>query len=262
MIVGALLWWAVKVRRDPLAHVPARPNRLMPESVLLPVIVWLLSGSIFAMVARRALDGDLLDAGMIWSGNAAQIVGGSACLWVAAKFFDGGTKRFLLGDGRIVRQVVVGVGYLLASLALCAVVLAATAALLSRIDPHYYYFDHQVIDAVRGDKVSLLTLWIGTVLIAPIAEELFFRGILQTCLENLLRSRWITVVLTGAIFGAIHAGAGDSPQPHVVPALMVLGVMLSVLYLRTGSLVAPIVLHSLFNTKTLLWETLSRSGAA
>ena len=50
----------------------------------------------------------------------------------------------------------------------------------------------------------------------------------------------------------------SDPQPHVVLPLAVLGVLLGVLYLRTGSLLGPIVLHALFNAKTLLWETLPR----
>ncbi len=260
LTIGTLLFWAVRSRRDPLACAPDRVNRFLPEAVLLPMLVWMLAVSALGMAAERWLTGDLLDAAMIFSGNAAQLLGAVACLLVASRFFEGGAKRFLIGRSPVRRQLVSGLGYFLSSQAVCPAVLYATVALLTRIEPQYVFFQHDVIDALRGGKVALAALWIGTVLIAPVAEECFFRGVLQTTLENLLKSRWIALSLTAAIFGAIHAGGGDTPQPHVVPALTVLGVMLGVVYVRSGSLVAPIFLHALFNAKTLVWESLAQSG--
>ena len=48
-------------------------------------------------------------------------------------------------------------------------------------------------------------------------------------------------------------------QPHVVAPLIVLGVILGYVYERTGSLVAPITLHLLFNFKTMLFSTIAGS---
>lgn len=260
LTVAYLLYWSLWKRRDPLADVPARSNQVVPEAVLLPVLVWLICGSGLSMLSGDSVVGKLSGAWMIWAGNVAQLFGALACLWVGAKFFRGGVKRFLFGDLRIARQSVAGIGYLLAALSLCYWVMAAVSLILNRVDPNYNFHEHQVIDALRGEELPIVTIWIGTVLIAPLAEELFFRGLLQTCLENLVRSRWICVICTAAIFGAIHAGGGDTPQPHVVPALTLLGILLGMLYIRTGSLVAPVVLHALFNAKTLLWETLAPAG--
>ncbi len=260
IVLGTALYWIIRVRRDPLADVPLRPNGLTPESVLLPMLVWMITGSALSFMVDHNLEGDALAGGMIWAGNAAQLLGAGACLWVAARFFEGGTKRFLLGDGQVRRDAVAGIAYLLAAMALCPLVLAGTERLVVLLDPQYTFSNHEVINALRHRKVPTITLWLGTVVVAPIAEECFFRGVLQTTLENLMRRRWIPVLLTAAVFGAVHAG-GDTPQPHVVPALMALGVLLGMLYLRTGSLVGPVVLHALFNGKTLLFETVSHGGA-
>ncbi|MET0771125.1 MAG: CPBP family intramembrane glutamic endopeptidase, partial [Solirubrobacteraceae bacterium] len=91
---------------------------------------------------------------------------------------------------------------------------------------------------------------------APIAEELFFRGFCFTALR-----RWIGVaggaIATGLIFGLIHAGSAD--VVFLVP-LGVFGLLLCLLYHRTGSLLPCMVLHALNNSLALgvsqSWEPL------
>ena len=82
---------------------------------------------------------------------------------------------------------------------------------------------------------------------APIAEELFFRGFCFTALR-----RWIGVaggaIATGLIFGLIHAGSAD--VVFLVP-LGVFGLLLCLLYHRTGSLLPCMVLHALNNSLAL-----------
>ncbi|MEE9296409.1 MAG: CPBP family intramembrane glutamic endopeptidase, partial [Phycisphaerae bacterium] len=208
LVVVCLLYWLLRVRRDPLADVPGRPNQVVPEVALLPVLVWLICGSALSMLSEGSGEGDVPAARMIWAGNVAQLFGGLACFWVGARFFHGGLERFLFGDKRIARHAVAGVAYLLAALALCPLVMEVMGVLLSRLAPQYNYYEHEVIDALRRGQVPIVAIWIGTVLVAPVAEECFFRGVVQTCLENLIRSRWLCVVSTAAIFGAVHAGAG------------------------------------------------------
>jgi membrane protease YdiL (CAAX protease family) len=59
--------------------------------------------------------------------------------------------------------------------------------------------------------------------------------------------------VVGVIFGAMHG-----PTPQHVPALMVFGCILGYVYERTGSLVLPILVHMMFNGKSLLWDALLR----
>jgi membrane protease YdiL (CAAX protease family) len=98
-------------------------------------------------------------------------------------------------------------------------------------------------------------LRIGAVVVAPVAEECFFRGLLQTTLRNVFGRPWPAVLITACMFGVAH-----SQQPQVIPTLVLLGVLLGASYERSGSLVAPIVLHCLFNVKTLVWEALLAAG--
>ena len=48
-------------------------------------------------------------------------------------------------------------------------------------------------------------------------------------------------------------------QPHVVAPLIVLGLILGYVYERTGSLVAPITMHLLFNLKTMIFATIANA---
>ena len=80
--------------------------------------------------------------------------------------------------------------------------------------------------------------------IAPVAEEVFFRGFFFTALRN-WHGVGAAALITGAVFGLVHAGS--APVVYLVP-LGFLGVVLCLLYVRTGSLYPGIGLHLINNT--------------
>ena len=258
VILFAATYWLIFSRRDPLGAVAGRPNSVLLDAMLVPVAAWLLAGSIAASVAGEGGSGVPGELARLATDHAAGICGALACLWVSRYCFRGGVRAFLIGDGAWRRPLVAAVALMLAATALCLLAHIASLAVFSKLIPDYLRFDHEIIVRIHGGEVSLWAVWIGTAVIAPITEECFFRGVFQTGLVNVLKRRWLGVILTAAVFGAVHTGGASDPQPHVVLPLAVLGVLLGVLYLRTGSLVGPIVLHALFNAKTLLWETLPR----
>lgn len=101
-----------------------------------------------------------------------------------------------------------------------------------------------------GADKSALALAAVTVLVcvvAPVAEEFFFRGYFFTALRN-WKGPWPAAVLTGIVFGGIHAGS--APAGFLVP-LMFLGFVLCIVYWRTGSLLPCIGLHCLNNSLAL-----------
>lgn len=93
-----------------------------------------------------------------------------------------------------------------------------------------------------------LLLWIlipVTVLLAPVGEELCFRHAIYKKLEADLgpvHSSWLTALL----FAAAHLNL------QVFPALFLLSLWLTALYRKTGSLLAPMISHALFNIMTIL----------
>jgi membrane protease YdiL (CAAX protease family) len=85
-------------------------------------------------------------------------------------------------------------------------------------------------------------LALAVMVAAPLSEELVFRGALQRLFLDRPWSPHVAVFATALLFAAVHSFAWPTPV-----ALFVLGLGLGYLALRTHSLVAPIVLHSLFN---------------
>ena len=100
---------------------------------------------------------------------------------------------------------------------------------------------------VEGSTVALVTVSLLVCVLAPIAEELFFRGFCFTALRRTL-GMLPAAALTGIIFGAIHLGGTDIV--FIVP-LMVFGLLLCLLYVWTDSLLPCIVLHALNNALAL-----------
>jgi len=83
-----------------------------------------------------------------------------------------------------------------------------------------------------------------TCVMAPICEEFLFRGFIFTALRN-WRGVWPAAILTGVIFGAVHAGS--APELDLLP-LAALGFGLCLLYRYSGSLYPCFLAHSLNNS--------------
>jgi uncharacterized protein len=88
-------------------------------------------------------------------------------------------------------------------------------------------------------------------LVGPVAEELFFRGGLYAVLRRSL-SVPQAVVVTSLFFASAHAGQAGLPVIQLVG-----GVAFAVLYEKTGSLLAPVLVHAAGNLAILLLPRLA-----
>lgn len=82
---------------------------------------------------------------------------------------------------------------------------------------------------------------ISATIVAPIAEELLFRGTLLPA-SRAFERRWIAIGLNGILFGAIHM------SPLSIIPLSLLGAFLADITLRTRSLLPAILVHASMNT--------------
>jgi membrane protease YdiL (CAAX protease family) len=92
--------------------------------------------------------------------------------------------------------------------------------------------------------LALVAVGILVAVIAPIAEEFFFRGYFFTALRS-WKGVWPAAIITGVVFGAIHAGS--APIGYLVP-LAAFGIVLCLIYWRTNSLYPCMSLHALNNS--------------
>lgn len=100
----------------------------------------------------------------------------------------------------------------------------------------------------------LVVMSIQVVLVAPLLEEVLYRGILQRTLTSLDLGRWTGIIITSVIFVSMHVGAA---RWHALPALFVLSLGFGWVYERTGRLAAPIAMHITFNALNLALALLS-----
>lgn len=96
----------------------------------------------------------------------------------------------------------------------------------------------------RSDVLALAALAAFATVVAPIAEEFFFRGFCFTALRNRL-GVWGGALITGLLFGGVHVAG--SPVAFLVP-LALFGFVLCLIYWRTHSLYPCMALHCLNNS--------------
>lgn len=104
--------------------------------------------------------------------------------------------------------------------------------------------------ARQGQFSGLAVVGFTAVILAPIMEEMLFRGYFYPTLKRYLNPV-ASAILVSLLFAASHANL------NALPALFVLALCLTVAYERTGSLFVPMTMHALFNSTSLLamyWE--------
>jgi len=100
---------------------------------------------------------------------------------------------------------------------------------------------------------QMLPFLIYALIIAPIWEEVFFRGTLFPWLAGRLpvpQAQWLSALA----FGAVHLHG-----PTLIP-LTVFGALLAGIYRTSGSLIPAILVHALFNANTCALLLLGRAA--
>jgi uncharacterized protein len=103
------------------------------------------------------------------------------------------------------------------------------------------------LKALDGSTTGFFLKVIIVAVLAPLVEELIFRGYLQTSLMSKM-SPHFAIWTAALIFAVIHF------QIFAIPGLMVLGAAFGYLYHRTGSLLTCIVLHMVNNAAALVFS--------
>ncbi len=95
------------------------------------------------------------------------------------------------------------------------------------------------------DNFALLIFFSTAAIAAPLFEEFLFRGFLLPSLTRYLPV-WGSILVSSFLFAAAHLSLSE-----ILP-LSALGIVLGVVYSRSRNLLAPMLLHSLWNSGTLL----------
>ncbi len=248
--VGAILAWRLFLR--PAARASRPPPALARWETALPdflmFIVFVVCGSVacalFAGVISKSL-GLLGDAATVVTGAGAQLgmLGGAGAYWARpdrGRPVSAGPTSVLISG---VVTFLVSLPFLLLSANLWELLLKQLNLPTER--------QSLVGMFANAESPGLLAIMILlAVIIAPLTEELVFRAGLFRYLRGRI-PRWVALAGPGLIFASLHVNWVTFEGLTSLVPLVVLAVMFSLAYERTGSIGTPIVAHALFNLNTV-----------
>jgi len=93
--------------------------------------------------------------------------------------------------------------------------------------------------------MTQIFLVIFAVFLAPFTEEILFRRTLFSFIKK-NSTPFLAVLLSSILFGLIH-GLTELSNPVVLLPYVAVGIVLQIFYLKSKTLVVPIIMHALFN---------------
>ncbi|MCM8542630.1 MAG: CPBP family intramembrane metalloprotease, partial [Lentisphaeraceae bacterium] len=98
---------------------------------------------------------------------------------------------------------------------------------------------------IQMSETSIFLVILGPALLIPIVEELLFRSLLYRSLKFSL-SPLLAAIISASLFGFAHI------EPDTIPQLIIIGLILSYVYEKSGSIIIPIALHATNNFVTII----------
>ncbi len=106
--------------------------------------------------------------------------------------------------------------------------------------------EQDIVVLIKESNIELqLYLAASAIIIAPLGEEVLFRGFLYPCLKVRV-GRIAAILLSSLSFGAVHMSLAQ------LPILTFFGILLCYAYERSHSIWLPIAIHFIFNTLNIL----------
>lgn len=214
------------------------------EAIGVYVLAFLLGGFASLPILGLIEDEDL--ANLVASAAASLVIVLVLLIWLSRSH---PTWRQVMGFpamGRWWREISAAVGFgLLLYPAMVLVVGIAVSIVLSAVSGEPVRAPEQV----PGDLPvgGVIVTWLYAVVIAPLHEELFFRGVLFRAVRD-RRGLIAGLIATGVGFALIHYIPGPWQDSVLLIAVMFFnGMALAWFYERRGTLVAPVVAHMVFN---------------
>jgi membrane protease YdiL (CAAX protease family) len=251
LTAGIAIFWATYGRKK-LAWSPPRVLRGASSAGVLwvggAVMVWLflavpmlLSVSTHESATTRAIGADGTN---VLLGSSTYLSGLAIVALLHIAWRRSGSAR-MLGLTPFGKTLAPGRAIVAAVISLPLTYVVATASMLVWQWVHFEHESaHAMLQLMERNETSPWVLWLtilNATLLAPLYEEVLFRGHLQTALTAALqRSRWPAIVIASALFAMMHDG-------WTMPAMFALSLAIGVAYEWSGSLWVAIAIHVAFN---------------
>ena len=264
MMLVVVLGWLIETRGCRLALVSSVPI----IHLYLLILIWFIAVSLPTSIMKQVM-GDLpnwqstlFDIFILCFHEIAAVV---VIIFIAKFSFASRLKGFGLNVKTIHRDFFTAFANLLAVWPLITAAIIVTMFFGELIwGKEYQMQQHQQLTMItQYPQLPLrILIFITAVVIAPLFEEMLFRGLFQTMIRSYIEDRgpwlvaqgtghningaWPAILISSMLFAAIHANTGHWP------ALFVLGVCMGYAYEKSGSLFRPIFIHALFNAASII----------
>jgi membrane protease YdiL (CAAX protease family) len=255
-LTGTLLfgYWLLKTSLGikSLSDSVPRRNNMPPYLPFVPLFIWIGVTSLAISATEKFLP-DLQDwQKAIWDNIIlcnSEIITITAMILLARASFARRLKGFGLNLRTIHKDFPAALLNLLSIWPLMAAMILLTMYLGKLIlGPDFEIQAHEELELVRSySQLPVRMLIIVTaVVVVPVFEEMLFRGLFQTMLRSISAKPWLSIVISSTLFSLSHVNAGHWP------ALFVLSLCMGYAYEKSGSLLRPIFIHSLFNAISII----------
>ena len=156
-----------------------------------------------------------------------------------------GSAFFGLSRRKAPRRIGLGLLFYLAALPMLWFYSTVFQLFLQKLGYDFSLQDITTVLAASGPWPMRMVLFFIAIIVAPVFEEIIFRGILFPFLVQRL-GFWSGIILVSLIFGGLHLHLPSFPP------LFLLSVVFCLAYARTRSLLVPITMHAAFNSVTIL----------
>ncbi|MBK9119484.1 MAG: CPBP family intramembrane metalloprotease [Phycisphaerales bacterium] len=250
--------WREPLHMAPPLHTQADFFGVLLTFVVYAGVVLLLQHAIEAILGPPEMsEGALRPGAARWhwlqsADLAGKLVACGIMLWLL---------RPATADGTVPRSGAIRVGLISFGAFLALLPLMSAQLQLGRAVWHWLHPDaplpeHMVLEALRQSAWGAwgrAQLILAAVLVAPLVEELFFRGVVLDAFRRVLGRHWPAIVASAVVFGVVHA------QPQDKLPLVTMGLVLGYLRVRYAALWPCVVVHVLFNLRTMLAAVLMES---
>ena len=238
-----------------LADSPLRRNSMPPYLPLVPLMLW-FGGVAMGVVLVQKLTPGLQGWQKIFRDHLVMSIGAvvtiAVMMFLAHFHFARRLKGFGLNIRTTVKDFFMGFVNLLAAWPIMMAAITMTMFIAELIwGADYEMQQHQQLELITEYPQLPLRIMIVflAVVIAPLLEEMLFRGFIQTAIRsffNIRNSAWPAIAASSVFFAIMHADPGHWPT------LFVLGVCLGYAYEKSGSLFRAIFIHSFFNATSII----------
>jgi membrane protease YdiL (CAAX protease family) len=270
ILAGVLLFglWLLKTSLGREALTDSRPRRSnMPlYQCLIPPFILFGPIPLIVLITGRLLP-DLQDWQRVFLESLIYCVGAIVVIAVILFMVRASFARRLKGFGLNVRSIHRDFFAALLNFLTVWPLIAAAIKIMMFIGELFYGPEYQMPQHQQLEMITLYSQWqlrilifIVAAVIAPVLEEMMFRGLFQTVIRSLLETRdsklegryhaWIAIFISSGLFSMVHGNVQHWP------ALFLLSLCLGYAYEKSGSLFRPIFIHAIFNTITIIFVLL------